>query len=75
MYQEISTKILGSDVSFGVMEGSSDARFFAAAGIPTIITRPDAQNIHSNGEYVEIQALIDFYKIVKELSLGLQQLK
>lgn len=75
LYQEVSTKILGSDVDFGVMEGSSDARFFAAAGIPTIITRPDAQNIHGSGEYVEIQALIDFYKIVKELSLSLNQLK
>jgi len=44
--------------------GGSDARFFATRGIPSIELGPIGKAWHGDGEYVEIQSMIDLEKIL-----------
>ncbi|HSH18228.1 MAG TPA: M20/M25/M40 family metallo-hydrolase [Candidatus Saccharimonadales bacterium] len=45
--------------------GASDARYFAACGIPVIVTRPDGGGHHSADEWIEEAGLYDFHECVK----------
>ncbi|MFA5023658.1 MAG: M20/M25/M40 family metallo-hydrolase [Patescibacteria group bacterium] len=67
IYQKIAGQVLQEKIKFATMEGSSDARFFSELNLPTIVTRIDAQNIHTNQEFVNLRALEKFYQIVWQL--------
>ena len=43
--------------------GASDSRFLAEAGIPTIMSRPKAGNLHCVDEWIDIESMIKFYRI------------
>jgi len=45
--------------------GSSDARHFIKKGIVPILTYPDGDNFHANNEWVSIDAVHDYYRLVK----------
>jgi len=45
--------------------GASDANFFAARGIPTIISRPLGGGAHSSEEWIDTKSFVDFYKLIK----------
>lgn len=66
-YQKAAAEVLRKKIKLGTMEGSSDARFFSELGIPAVVTRIDAQNIHSANEFVSVPALEKFYQIVWHL--------
>lgn len=54
------------EVAFNREEGSSDARFFAEKEIPVIITGLDKGNTHGDKEWVAIDDLSKFQKILSE---------
>jgi succinyl-diaminopimelate desuccinylase len=57
----------GSDASNGyaLSFGASDARFFAAKGIPAIVTRPDGGGMHGEYEWIEETSLYQFYDCLR----------
>lgn len=46
--------------------GASDARFVAEHGIPVIMWMPDGGNSHSKDEWVDLDSLNNFYKVMKQ---------
>jgi succinyl-diaminopimelate desuccinylase len=46
--------------------GGSDARFFGAKGIPSIIIKPDSRNQHAKNEWVDMRDLVKFYEVMRE---------
>lgn len=65
-YLEVVQKITGRTPSFITSHGSSDARFFAQRNIPVIATRPNGGGHHSEREWVNLDDLKIFYKVLKE---------
>ena len=45
--------------------GGSDARFFAAHGIPVIMTRPACGNLHARNEWIDVDSMLSFYRIYR----------
>lgn len=52
--------------SFEVTHGSSDARHFAAQGIPAIVLRPTGGGHHSEYEWIDMRELERFHVILQE---------
>lgn len=46
--------------------GATDARYFAEAGKPTIVTRPPGDGQHGNEEWVSWQGLCDLASVIKD---------
>jgi len=44
----------------------SDAKYFSARGLPVIVFGPKGAGYHENNEYVKIDSLINYYKILYE---------
>lgn len=49
------------------VEGASDARFFSAQNVPTIITKINCENIHGDNEWISIGDMEKFHNIVTDL--------
>ena len=45
---------------------TSDARFFSEKNIPTLVTRPSGGGSHSGNEWIDLEDLEVFYKILKD---------
>ncbi|MBD3281697.1 M20/M25/M40 family metallo-hydrolase [Candidatus Uhrbacteria bacterium] len=63
-YQE-AIRSIGREPRLCLDHGASDARFFGARGIPTLISVPDSGGNHTENEWVSINALEDFAKMLK----------
>jgi len=50
--------------------GSSDARFFSENNIPVIVLRPKGGGHHSEEEWMDLESLNDFYKVLKAFVIG-----
>lgn len=61
-YKKIIEEELGDKINFDKVEGSSDARFFSENGVSTIVTKINTQNIHGDGEWVDVKEMLIFYK-------------
>lgn len=48
-----------------VSYGASDARYFAARNIPTILTRPAGGGHHGDDEWISESELYEFYEVLK----------
>ncbi len=48
--------------------GSSDARFFSEKGITTIATRPKGAGLHSESEWIDVEDLEKFYKVLRDFT-------
>jgi succinyl-diaminopimelate desuccinylase len=59
---EISGHKIGKTRSFG----SSDARYFNAIGVPTILIRPSGGGAHSDKEWIDEAELEKFYQVIKQ---------
>ncbi len=46
-------------------DGASDSRFIHRYGIPVIIARPIVGELHTKDEWIDVESMIDFYKICK----------
>lgn len=53
-------------IRFSRSHGSSDARYFSAKDIPTLVLRPIGGNIHSDKEWINIKDFKIFCAVVKE---------
>ncbi len=65
-FKKVIEKNTGQKVLFSRVEGASDARYFSEKGIPAIITKIKAKNIHSRGEWVDIKEMKVFYESLVE---------
>jgi succinyl-diaminopimelate desuccinylase len=64
-YIELSKTKFKRRVTPIAVSGSSDARYFSAAGIPVIMTRPLSHGSHSDSEWVDLESLEEYYQILK----------
>jgi succinyl-diaminopimelate desuccinylase len=56
-FKQVSDEILGEPVPFHYGHGATDARYFAALGIPSVIFGAVGGNYHAKGEWVDIKSL------------------
>ncbi len=66
-YLKIASEEMKKDIKLTRVEGASDARYFSANGIPTIITKINCENIHSDNEWFDLIQAKKFYTIVMRL--------
>lgn len=59
--QQVSGKAVGQCHSLG----SSDAHYFVAKGIPTILMRPTGGHPHGDKEWIDKAEFIQFYDVIK----------
>jgi succinyl-diaminopimelate desuccinylase len=64
-YIEINKHITGKEVKQVSVSGSSDARYFTQKNMPVIMTRPVSAGSHSDNEWVDLDSLDMFYKIMQ----------
>jgi succinyl-diaminopimelate desuccinylase len=66
-WDQVVREIRGDNApdGYALSFGASDARFFAAKGIPTIVTRPDGGGMHSEQEWISEPSLYDFYRCIR----------
>jgi len=55
----------GIDIKPTFTHGSSDARFFSENKIPVIVLRPNGGGHHSEEEWIDLESLGSFYKVLK----------
>jgi succinyl-diaminopimelate desuccinylase len=72
---EITEKELARSVTYRGAQGSSDARHFARVGCPGIEFGPIGEGIGSDDEWVSIEGLEQFSRILEEFMLKLDTLK
>ena len=63
LLQTAARRELGHDLPLAREAGASDARFFAARGVPTLIFQPDCANWHSHDEWVALPSLARFHAV------------
>jgi succinyl-diaminopimelate desuccinylase len=63
-FTESITKITGQEVSGTISFGSSDARFFAGIGVPSIISRPHGGGQHSADEWIDKQGCLQYPEVL-----------
>jgi succinyl-diaminopimelate desuccinylase len=61
----IAQKVTGKELGWARSHGSSDARFFARHGIPTLLFWPVAGGAHSEHEWIDIEDLGRFYDVLR----------
>ena len=63
-YLAINESVTGDKVQFISVNGSSDARYFSAKGIPVIMTRPSSNGSHSDNEWVDLESWVVYHEIL-----------
>ncbi|MEK6614767.1 MAG: M20 family metallopeptidase, partial [Bacteroidota bacterium] len=58
-------KVLGFDLKYTRAPFCTDARFFAAGGIPSVVFGPKGADMHGDQEYVDLRSLQDVYSILR----------
>jgi acetylornithine deacetylase/succinyl-diaminopimelate desuccinylase-like protein len=64
-FARLVTDVTGIDVTGSKTLGSSDARFFAAEGIPVISLYPTGGGHHSSNEWISEEALYQYKTVVR----------
>lgn len=62
--KKVTERIIHTDVDFFGQDGSADTRFYAKFGIPAVEFGPLGDNHHGPSEYVEIESLVQFERIL-----------
>lgn len=62
-------KHVGRPITQSKAHGGSDARFFAAKGIPVILIRPDGAGAHGDNETLSLSSLEKFYALLEDYIL------
>jgi len=57
---------LGLEVELTCAHGASDGRFFAERGIPIVMNQPDGGNAHAKDEWVDLEAVELYDKILRK---------
>ena len=63
-FRTITEQVLGSPLREMRTPGASDARFFSAQGVPAIISRPVVGNVHRVDEWIDIDSMLQYYRIL-----------
>lgn len=63
-YLDIAEQITNTRPLLIPSAGSSDARFFSEKKIPVIINRPFGEGHHSENEWIDLESLDQYYKIL-----------
>jgi len=63
LFQKITAELSGEPVVLEKSHGGSDARFIAAQGIPSILSRPLVGKLHAIDEWIDIESMGTFYRI------------
>jgi succinyl-diaminopimelate desuccinylase len=64
-FKELAKKLYGIEVGSVLAHGASDARFFGEKQIPVIVIAPKGGEIHSDGEWIDLEDLVRFYEVMK----------
>lgn len=64
-FRDLARDMYGIDVGSMRAHGSSDARFFGERHIPVLVIAPQGGEIHSDGEWVDLDDLVRFYEVMK----------
>jgi succinyl-diaminopimelate desuccinylase len=59
-------RIEGRDCGWARAHGSSDARYFNAAHIPTLLISPQGGDAHSDHEWIDLKDLEVYYRVFKK---------
>ncbi len=65
-FRTFAQKFLGRTLPFQRCSGASDARFFSAHGIPTVITKPLGGGHHTPDEWIDWNNALEYQRLVKE---------
>ena len=65
------TSVLGRAAQFGDGPAASDARFFSARGVPSVVFGPTSVNHHGANEYLETKTLVELYNVLADFFAGL----
>jgi succinyl-diaminopimelate desuccinylase len=68
LFADIAESVIGHELGHVMANGSSDARFFAHLGIPTICVSPTGSGYHVPDEWVDIEDLGRFYEVTKRFA-------
>jgi len=63
-----AAKVLGEEPGFLKKHAASDARFFVSQGIPAVVFGPGGGNVHGDGEWVDLEQVEKFYRILERLA-------
>ena len=63
-FRTITEQVLGTPLRELRTPGASDARFFSAQGVPAIISRPVVGNVHRVDEWIDIDSMLQYYRIL-----------
>ena len=67
--KEIMEKNFGREIILRTENGSSDARFYANAGIPIVIVKMVGEDHHGDNEHILIDQIIPMYKSMEEFAV------
>ena len=62
-YVRATSMVTGQQPTFVKDDGGSDARFICKHGIPVMVSRPLMGELHSENEWIDIDSMMQFYKI------------
>ncbi len=66
LFRQIAENALGRPLTGSLAYGASDARFFAAHSIPTIVVQPTGGDHHGPGEWVDLPDLECYAQVVEQ---------
>ena len=64
-FARIAKECVGIDCQWARSHGSSDARFFNRAGIPTILIGPEGAESHGDQEWIDLPDLERYYVVLR----------
>ena len=63
VFLESTQEVLQRSPRLVRISGGSDARFFRQHNIPVMLSRPIVGNLHGHDEWIDIQSMVDYYRI------------
>ncbi len=62
-FVELTVEVTGKEVDLIRASGASDGRFFAAQGIPVMLSRPEVGNLHGEDEWIDVDSMLVYFEI------------
>ena len=64
-FLKVTTEVTQTEARLVHASGGSDGRFFAAEGIPVLLSRPNVGNLHGQDEWIDIESMLDYFEICR----------
>lgn len=62
-FVKMTSEVTGKDACLVRSSGGSDGRFFAAQGIPVLISRPYVGDLHGRDEWIDIDSMVAYFHV------------